>query len=161
MALKPHRPLPSFLVTTKRNAKGQVVAEQAYRLYVEGSAEFYEVPKGSGNWIFYNEQPIPASKREQLVNLFPIVETPKTLQQVIEAQKQELAKVEAELAAKKKLLAGEPVVAASVVPAAAVPAAKPAEPAVKSDVQAAKAALQAKTAGSGFASQMKDKQVSR
>lgn len=50
---------PSFLVTHPRDKKGNIVANKPYRAVMIGHAEFYEVPKGSHNWLGWNEKPIP------------------------------------------------------------------------------------------------------
>jgi hypothetical protein len=98
--------LPEFLTTAKRDIKGNVVKLVPYRMHCIGREEYYEVPKGSGRWQFYNGNPVSEAKREELVRTHPLLETPRTMDQLIEEKRVELARIEAEIEAKNPSKSG-------------------------------------------------------
>jgi hypothetical protein len=47
-----------------RNAKGQIVREQPYRMRVQDGNKTFERPVGSGQWYFENGKPVNEAKAE-------------------------------------------------------------------------------------------------
>ena len=105
---------PYFLTTHVRGPKGNITHERPYRLHCVRGREFYEVPKGSGIWLNYNESPVSAEDQKKFkLDLIPKIDTPLSLDEQIAQKKALLAEMEAKLA---PVAPAETKVAAPVAP---------------------------------------------
>lgn len=146
--------VPEFLKVTVRDSKGRIVKHVPYRMHCEGATEYYEVPKGSGYWQTYHGKPLSAEVTKRLVTQFPVQESPKTLDQMVQQKKLELAAIEAELAEKK-------VVSQAVEKKSELDAVEKKQVKSVSEAKAQLAELKEEKASSVFGEQLKGKQAEK
>lgn len=143
---------PWFLRAPERDASGEITRPiPRIRVHCAGRMEFYEVPKGSHQWFYYNDTPVSASdiERNRLHDeaVFPKIVTPLSLDEQIAIKQKQVDVLDAQIAAKSASKEVAPKADKVDVQLSVGP---------KDSIAKVKEELRAKTAGSSFASQVKE-----